>query len=63
MNLTNEEIGLVSQFLSARQEVKELLFTLNSVMTKTKKRSNLKKDGTPRAKPGRKPKLVQAAYP
>lgn len=63
MNLTNEEIGLVSQFLSARPEVKDFLFTLNSVMNKpkTKKRSALKKDGTPRAKPGRKPKLVQAA--
>ena len=62
MNLTNEEIGLVSQFLSARPEVKDFLFTLNGVMNKPKKkRSALKKDGTPRAKPGRKPKLVQAA--
>ena len=57
MNLSTEEIALVSNFLSARPEVKQFLFTLNTVLGK-KKRPALKKDGTPRARPGRKPKAA-----
>lgn len=62
MNLTPEEVSLVSQYLGARQEVKDLLSTLVKVMGKPKKpRSALKADGTPRGKPGRKPKLEAVA--
>lgn len=62
MNLTPEEIGLVSQYLGARQEVKDLLFTLDKVLTTPKKpRSAFKADGTPRGRPGRKPKLQAIA--
>lgn len=61
MNLTPEEVSLVSQYLGARQEVKDLLSTLVKVMGKPKKpRSAFKADGTPRGKPGRKPKLLVA---
>jgi hypothetical protein len=46
MNLTPEEVSLVSQYLGARQEVKDLLSTLDKVMAKPKK-PRLKADGTP----------------
>lgn len=57
MNLTPEEISLVSQYLGARQEVKDLLANLEKTMVKPKKKRAVKADGTPRAKPGRKPKI------
>jgi len=60
MNLTPEEVSLVSQYLGARQEVKDLLSTLDKVMAKPKK-PRLKADGTPRGRPGRKPKLQAIA--